>query len=156
MFKLIGTDGREYGPATADQIRQWIREHRVDRHTRVFVNDASDWTPAGLVPEFANDFPGDAPPPVISPASPGIISPPGNPPNCSMAKAGMLCGLLAVTVFCCCGGLPFNLLGLVFSLIALVQISENPRRYGGRDLAVTGLVFSMISCLILVFFLAFR
>ena len=156
MFKLIATDGREYGPATADQIRQWIREHRVDRHTRIFVHDPADWTPASLVPEFANDFPGDPPPPVIPPASPGVITPPSTPLSCSLAQAGMVCGLLSVTVFCCCGGLPFNLLGLVFSLIALVQISENPRRYGGRALAVTGLVFSIIGCLILAFFLAFR
>jgi len=26
MYKIIGADGREYGPITADQLRQWIRE----------------------------------------------------------------------------------------------------------------------------------
>jgi hypothetical protein len=145
MFKIIGDDGQTYGPATLDQIRQWIRERRVNRHTRVFVHDPADWTPAGLVPELAPEFPGEAPP---------IITPPATAePSCSLAKAGLVCGLLSVTVGCCCGGLPFNLLGLIFSIIALVQTSENPRRYGGGAMALVGLILSIIGCLLLALFL---
>jgi len=127
MFKIMGDDGRVYGPATPDQIRQWIRERRVNRHTRVFVHDPADWTPAGLVPELA--------------------------PSCSMAKAGFVCGLLSVTLGCCCAGLPFNLLGLIFSLIALIQRSENPQRYGGGAMALLGLILSILGCLLLALFL---
>ena len=155
MYKLIGTDGKEYGPATADQIRQWIRENRVDRHTRVFVHDAADWTPACLLPEFATDFPA-APPPPLSAPTPGLITPPVPLLNRSLAKTGLICGILSVTVCCCCGGLPFNVLGLVFSIIALVQTGENPQRYGGRDLAIMGLILSALGFLMLALTLVFR
>ena len=29
IYKIIGDDGREYGPATAEQIRQWVAENRA-------------------------------------------------------------------------------------------------------------------------------
>jgi membrane glycosyltransferase len=70
-----------------------------------------------------------------------------------MAKAGFVCGLLSVTLGCCCAGLPFNLLGLIFSLIALIQRSENPQRYGGGAMALLGLILSILGCLLLALFL---
>ena len=73
-----------------------------------------------------------------------------------MAKSGLFCGILSITVGCCCCGLPFNLLGLIFSLIALVQISENPQVYGGRDLAILGLILSLLSVLVMGGFLIFH
>ena len=66
-----------------------------------------------------------------------------------MANAGLFCGVLSITLGCCCGGLPFNIVGLVFSVIALMQIGENPQRYEGRDLAILGLVLSLLSFLVL-------
>jgi hypothetical protein len=73
-----------------------------------------------------------------------------------MAKTGLICGILSVTVCCCCGGLPFNVLGLVFSIIALVQTGENPQRYGGRDMAIMGLILSALGFLMLALTLIFR
>ena len=29
MFNIIGADGKQYGPVTADQVRQWVREGRA-------------------------------------------------------------------------------------------------------------------------------
>jgi len=156
LYKLIGTDGREYGPASAEHIHQWIRENRVERQTPIFVPGATDWTFVGLLPEFANDFPGTAPvppppsaPPRIQPPPPAFVIPAYPKRNDSMAKAGLVFGILAVTLGCCCAGLPFNLLGLVFSVIALVQIAENPQRYGGAVMAIVGLVLSACSFLLL-------
>jgi sulfite exporter TauE/SafE len=54
-------------------------------------------------------------------------------------------------LFCCCGGFPFNLLGLVFSLIGLSQINRHPELYEGRSQAIAGLVLSIAS-LLLIFF----
>ena len=31
MYKIIGQDGKEYGPITAEQLRQWISENRVEQ-----------------------------------------------------------------------------------------------------------------------------
>ena len=35
MFKILGSDGKEYGPVTDGQLRQWIAEGRAGGQTRV-------------------------------------------------------------------------------------------------------------------------
>jgi len=147
MYKIIGTDGKEYGPADAGHVRQWIRQHRVEARTPVFVTGSPEWTYLGLLPEFAADLPMSAPPPLTG-SGPAVIVPGTPPPSSSLATAGLVCGGLSITLCCCCGGLPFNLLGLVFSVIALVQISEQPGRYGGRDQAILGLIFSILGLML--------
>ena len=56
IYKIIGEDGKEYGPATVGQIRQWIAEGRVERQTPIFVDGAKDWNFVGLLPEFTGCF----------------------------------------------------------------------------------------------------
>ncbi len=140
MYKIIGTNGKSYGPATGEQVRQWIRQNRVEAQTHVLVTGSAEWTLVGLLPEFAGEFSADA-----------IIGAPPTLPkrSRSMANAGLFCGVLSITLGCCCGGFPFNILGLVFSVIALIQIGENPQRYEGRDLAILGLVLSILGFLVL-------
>ena len=66
-YKMIGGDGKQYGPVTADQLRQWMSEGRVDATTRVQVEGTADWKPLGELPEFAG---------VSSARSPGQAQPP--------------------------------------------------------------------------------
>jgi hypothetical protein len=137
MYKIIGTDGREYGPITTAQIRQWIAEGRIERQTPVFVDGAKDWNFVGLLPEFANCFPATTPP---------VMTLSGQAPKTnSYATAGLVCGILA---WICCCGFPFNLLGLVFSLVALSLISRHPGVHEGRNLAIAGLILSITSLLL--------
>ena len=35
MYKIIGADGKEYGPVSTEQLRQWLLEGRVNSHTQV-------------------------------------------------------------------------------------------------------------------------
>ncbi len=49
---------------------------------------------------------------------------------------------------CCCHGLPFNVLGVVFSLVALGQIRNDPRSEQGQPIAIAGLVLSLLSLLL--------
>jgi multisubunit Na+/H+ antiporter MnhG subunit len=72
------------------------------------------------------------------------------PKTNSFATAGLIFGILSLT--CCCG-CPFNILGLVFSLIGLLQINRHPELYEGRGLAIAGLILSVAS-LVLAFGLA--
>jgi Domain of unknown function (DUF4190)/GYF domain 2 len=148
MYKIIGQDGKEYGPVTAEQLRQWIRENRVERQTPVFTAGARDWTFVGLLPEFAAHFTGGTPP-TIAPQS-GTSTAGQMPRTNSFATAGLVFGILSVTLICCCGGFPCNILGLIFSIIALVQISEHPELYEGRGLAIGGLILSAASFLFLL------
>jgi hypothetical protein len=73
MFFLIGADGREYGPFTADQIRDWVAQGRANAHTRIRRDGETSWQALREVPEFAafatappTPGPG-APPPSLSP-----------------------------------------------------------------------------------------
>lgn len=52
MFKMIGGDGREYGPATAEELSVWILDHRANGQTMVQVEGGSEWQPLSTVPEF--------------------------------------------------------------------------------------------------------
>jgi hypothetical protein len=146
IYKIIGEDGKEYGPATAGQVRQWIAEGRTERRTPIFVDGATDWSFVGLLPEFAACF---ATPTAIPPA---IAPPPRGTSNAGrMAKTnsyalwGMIFGILSLV--CCCCGFPFGLLGLVFSLIGLSQINANPELHEGRGMAIAGLILSGLSLL---------
>jgi hypothetical protein len=144
MYKIIGADGRQYGPVSAAQIKQWIAEGRVESRTPVFVDGAKDWNFVGLLPLFANCF--STTPSVIAPAVRFRRS------N-FFATAGLVNGIAAWSLFCCCFGFPFNLFGLVFSLIGLSQINSDPERYEGRGQAIAGLVLSLSSLLLILFFL---
>ena len=81
MYRIIGGDGREYGPVTGDTIRQWIVQNRANAKTLVRADTSADWRPLGEIPEFAGSF--GAPPP--QPAEP---SPPHQQPAAQPASAG--------------------------------------------------------------------
>jgi Domain of unknown function (DUF4190)/GYF domain 2 len=149
IYKIIGEDGKEYGPATPEQIRQWVAEGRVEHRTPIFVDGAKDWNFVGLLPEFAGLFAATStPPPPIAPPKPGISTAGRMATTNSFAVTGMVCGILSLMLCCCCGGFPFNILGLIFSLIALSQIKASPELHEGRGLAIAGLILSIASLLI--------
>jgi DNA-directed RNA polymerase subunit RPC12/RpoP len=60
-FKIIGTDLKEYGPVSAEQIRQWITERRVDSETKLQAEGGGEWRRLADVPEFAEAFPRTGP-----------------------------------------------------------------------------------------------
>ncbi len=153
IYKIIGEDGHEYGPATAEQIRQWVAEGRIEHRTPIFVDGAKDWNFVGLLPEFANCFAAGGMPPPIAPPEPGASTAGRMAKTSSFATAGLIFGILSVTFVCCCGGFPFNVLGLIFSIVALVQIGERPESRTGRNLAVAGLILSIASFLIFLILL---
>lgn len=70
MYRIIGADGKEYGPINADQLRQWMAEGRANAQTKVLLEGTTEWKTLGELPEF---FPA---PPAGAPAG----MPPGAPP----------------------------------------------------------------------------
>ncbi|HUB86571.1 MAG TPA: DUF4190 domain-containing protein [Verrucomicrobiae bacterium] len=142
IYKIIGDDGKEYGPTTAEKIRQWISEGRIERRTPVFVEGAKDWNFIGLLPEFANCFSTGT-----SPVPPAPIAAHGQLRKTNgFAIAGLILGIVSWP-FCCCYGLPWSILGIVFSAIALSQIGHQPETYQGRGLAIAGLIVSILCIL---------
>ena len=45
-YKIIGGDGQQYGPVTAEELRQWIAEGRLNGQSLVQSEGASDWKSA--------------------------------------------------------------------------------------------------------------
>jgi len=73
MYKIIGVDQKEYGPVSAEQLRQWIAEGRVNAQTRVQAEGSAEWKPLSAYPEFAASFPQAPPSP---PPGPGVAAAP--------------------------------------------------------------------------------
>ena len=151
MYKIIGADGKEYGPIGADQLRQWIAEGRANAQTQIFAEGGTDWRPLVAFPEFAALLAGV---PAGAPAPAPIQIMPARKTN-PMAVAGMIMGIISITIGCCCYGFPFNLLGIIFSLIGLSQIKRDPQNQQGRGMAIAGLVLSILSIILVLALLAF-
>ncbi len=68
MYKIIGGDGKEYGPISTEQLKRWIAEGRANAQTRVLAEGAQDWRALAEFPEFGFGAPAASP------------LPPGPPP----------------------------------------------------------------------------
>lgn len=152
MYRIIGADGNEYGPVSVEVLRQWIAEGRANGQTKVLPEGATEWKRLEEVPELAQGLPG-RPLPGPSPAAPAtapvvISAPQATPRTNPLATTGMVLGICSLTFCFCCYGLPFNLAGLICSLVALNQINNNPEREQGKGVATAGLVMSILSLLL--------
>lgn len=54
MYKIIGADQKEYGPVSAEQLRQWISQGRVGAQTLAQAEGATEWRAISAFPEFAD------------------------------------------------------------------------------------------------------
>lgn len=77
-YFIIGGDKKEYGPATADQVRQWLREGRANGNTLLRLESESIWKPLSAFEEFRSDIAAAAPPPgaLASSTAPGDLGAP--------------------------------------------------------------------------------
>ncbi|MBI3851833.1 MAG: DUF4339 domain-containing protein [Verrucomicrobia bacterium] len=140
MFKIIGADGQQYGPVTAEQLRRWIAENRANAHTLIQPEGAAEWRALGSFPEFAGDIQ-PTPPPIAaaSPTSP-IASRASN--KIPAGVCGILLGslgihkfilgytgagliMLLVTVLTCgLAGVVTHIIGLIEGIIYLAKSDE--------------------------------
>lgn len=72
MFKILGADGKEYGPVTVDQIKQWIKDGRANHETMAEKMGEIGWKPLAQYPDFLDLFP--AQPPAL-PTTPAAAAP---------------------------------------------------------------------------------
>lgn len=126
MYKIIGGDGREYGPVSADQLIQWIREGRAQAETQAAGDDGA-WRPLSSFAEFSPYLRAPVPPandPAAAPQSPGAAasatsgtgsaatgappSPPAPPPHVSNLLVPAI-----FTTLCCC--FPAGVVAIVFA-----------------------------------------
>lgn len=93
MYRIIGKDGQQYGPVTAEQLRTWIAENRANAQTFVQTDGIQDWKPLGSFPEFSADLK----PPLATATVPPTMTPPppcGPLPRASNKLPAGICGIL--------------------------------------------------------------
>jgi hypothetical protein len=126
-YTIIGSDQKPYGSVTADQLRQWLAEGRINGQTKVQPEGSAEWKTISEFPELV---------------APAKISPPPLPPGekrktSALAVTSLVLGILG---FFSCGVLA--LFGLIFGIVALVKIKNNQEKLGGFGLALAGTIIS--------------
>jgi hypothetical protein len=142
MYKIIGADDKEYGPISADQLRQWISEGRINANTKIQTEGTGVWKRAGEMPEFTAALSIVAPASHTAPITMGAVPPPAKANL--MAVWAMITGIVS---FLCC-----QILGpvsIVLGAVALSQIKKNPQQTGS-GFAIAGIVLGVLSLIILV------
>lgn len=74
MYKIVGADGRQYGPVTADQMREWIAAGRANGQTMVQAEGATEWKPLSAFPELAQTLAATTAAPPAAGASPPFVT----------------------------------------------------------------------------------
>jgi hypothetical protein len=143
MYKIIGADQKEYGPITADQLRQWISEGRINANTKVQAEGSGVWKTVSELPEFGLTLPPPPPSgPKYAPGGPISMGPPPEKTN-MLAVWSMICGI--VGVFCC--QIIIGPLALILGIVGLSQIKKNPHEKGS-GMAITGIILGILALLI--------
>ena len=52
-YKIIGADGREYGPVTLEELLAWINDGRVAPYSQIWRTDLACWRVASAWPELS-------------------------------------------------------------------------------------------------------
>src|ERR1035441_2583486 len=125
MYRVLGADGKEYGPVNGEVLRQWITEGRANAQTRVKAEGAGDWQTLASVPEFEELFalPAGAVLPLFAAQAETKTS--------CLAVTSLVLGIVGI-----CG--ITALVGLIMGIVALVKINRSGGRLLGQGLAVGG------------------
>jgi hypothetical protein len=147
-FKILGADGKEYGPVTANDLRDWVAQGRANAHTSAQIEGSVEWKPLSSYPELADIFSGSQAartqmPPLPS-ALPGASGETAEPIRTSrLAIASLVCGMLG---FLCLPVLP----GIVLGIVALVKIGNSEKRLKGKGLAIAGISLSFVMAFFII------
>lgn len=85
MYKIIGGDGQQYGPATATQIREWVAAGRANAQTLAQAEGTVEWKPLSSFTEFAD-------------LATAILSAPPVLANIDNRKSKLVAGILGILV----------------------------------------------------------
>jgi len=153
MYKILASDGQEYGPVSTEKMKQWIAEARVEKKTPVMPDDAKDWVFLETLPEFAETF---ASPPInaASGAKSGSSLNAVIPYKNIRALAAYYFAVFSVIPIL---GMPLGLAGFVLGMLGLRFRAKDPAA-GGQVHAWIGIVlgglcgFGYLALIIFLFF----
>jgi hypothetical protein len=142
MYKIVGADGKEYGPVSIEQLRQWIADGRVNAQTRVQAAGAAEWKAATEFPELgfasaaADSGPGSAPPTLPVGQAGGQQQ--------GLAITSFVLGLLSLV----CLGLLAGIPAIICGHVARGRARRAPGQCGGAGFALAGLIMGYVSILV--------
>ena len=64
FYRVIGSDKRQYGPITGEDLLQWLADERVDPQSPVQLDGRSEWQPLEKLGQAASLPPIPLPPPI--------------------------------------------------------------------------------------------
>jgi hypothetical protein len=134
MYRITGADGKEYGPVSGEQIRQWLDEGRLNRRTPVKMDGAAEWKSLDSLPEFSASLVGA--PPMISGQSAGGTLNKIIPYRNGMALAAYYLAVFSLIPFV---GILLGLAGFVLGILGLKAARANPA-VGGKVHAWIGII----------------
>jgi len=145
MYKIIGADGKEYGPVNQDQLQQWVAQGRITPQTRIKQEGSTDWKTAAEIPELNAMLAG-------RPSTPGVAAvPTAGPASASGKRKGLAISSLTLgipSLFLCSilTGIP----AVICGHLALGRTKRSPSQYGGAGMAIAGLVMGYLSIVLLL------
>lgn len=147
MYKVIGADGKEYGPINLEVLSEWAAQGRVNPHSKVQVEGTPDWKPASEVLELQGLFASmRATPGPTSAASAAVTG----PQQKGMAITSLVFGILSLV---CLGPLT-AIPAIICGHIAHNRARREPAQYGGTGLAIAGFVLGYIGLIAGIAFIA--
>jgi hypothetical protein len=144
MYKIIGGDGKEYGPVTIGQLRDWVAQGRINAQTRTTVAGSAEWQAANQIPELALLFAPQEPPTTggSPPPLPQRATGPG--PETGLAILSFILGLCS---FGLCLSFITGIPAIICGHVARSRAVRLPGRYGGAGLALAGILLGYASLL---------
>jgi TM2 domain-containing membrane protein YozV len=136
MYKIIGTDGRHYGPVAAEQIRQWLAQNRVNAQTLAQAEGSLEWKTLGSFPELGSDLK-IAPPTLASYSNPRASN------KIPAGIFGILLGCLGIHKFIL-GYTGAGLIMLLVSILAPIVTCFTFGIVGTCVMAIIGLIEGII------------
>ena len=129
-YTIIGSDGKEYGPVSAEDVRQWFATKRIYAATKVRAADSAEWKLLSEFPEFSDLLNNPIAPPSLPPGLP-------RPKTSALAVTSLVLGVIGLFS---CGITAF--VGLILGIIAIIKIRNSEGRLGGFGLALAGTIVS--------------
>ena len=76
-------------------------------------------------------------------------------PNQTLATWSLILAICSLPMVCCAGGVWLGLPAVIVGFFAMRNADNNPSRYGGRGMAIAGMIMGLITFIISIFILIF-
>jgi hypothetical protein len=121
-YTIIGGDQKEYGSVTADDLRKWIADGRLNAQSLAKEENDTEWRPLSAFPEFADVLGASSapPPPLTAP----VTSASGERDAALQLVKGPVIGLKVTAIV----GLVLVVVGLVVNVITLNGFHIGPQQ----------------------------